>query len=177
MPGVIVTSGGTLVLSTVRTAAFQVPKTALGGMPVLPSHSGDGNKGPICQSQALLSSFGWVMSVMNSAGHIGRPSGSVPAKSPVRAWQPTSGWSAEPGSDGSGETESGHGVGGEVPVELFMITELTPSVRACSSLYQTLIVSPLEAVFGLKAAKHSFSLKTVFVLWRQAPPGQPVVEP
>src|SRR5437667_585108 len=59
--GVIVTVGGEVVSSTVRTAAFQVPKTAFGVI----------GRPPCCQSPALL--FGFVvMSVTNSEGHIGR---------------------------------------------------------------------------------------------------------
>jgi hypothetical protein len=53
---------GDLVLSTVRTAAFHVPKTSSGaiGVPLY------------CQSPARL--FGaLVISVMNNEGRIGRP--------------------------------------------------------------------------------------------------------
>src|SRR5262249_23677803 len=55
--GVIVTTGGLTVLSTRRTAAFQVPNTALGGSGVPPN----------CQSPARLSEL-VVISVMNNAG-------------------------------------------------------------------------------------------------------------
>ena len=85
-----VTAVGELVLSTVLTAAFHVPKTALGGRGVPPD----------CQSPALLVGS-VVMSVMKSAGNIGRShrSGypahvdvSVPAWSPSRAVVPTWGF-------------------------------------------------------------------------------------
>src|SRR5438067_882829 len=59
-----------VVLSNALTAAFHVPKTALGGMPVPPN----------CQSPArgLLEPGNVSKSVMNSAGNIGRPDGSTP---------------------------------------------------------------------------------------------------
>src|SRR5579871_4215668 len=65
--GVMVTALGLLVLSTVRTAAFQLPKMALGAV----------GTPPICQSpDRLVESV--LMSVMNSEGHIGRNEGSSP---------------------------------------------------------------------------------------------------
>src|SRR5919197_1381422 len=80
--GVTVIAGGFWDESTVRTAAFHVPKTAWGGIGVPPD----------CQSPALLFAS-LVMSVMKSEGNIGRShlSGkpehddvSVPAWSPFK---------------------------------------------------------------------------------------------
>jgi hypothetical protein len=65
--GVIVTVLGETVVSTVRTAAFQVPYTAFG--PV--------GRPPCCQSPARLVGLEDT-SVMNSDGHIGRSTGSSP---------------------------------------------------------------------------------------------------
>src|SRR6266567_3585279 len=58
--GVTVTLAGMTVLSTVRTAAFQVPHTMFGGIP----------DPPCCQSPARLEAPLTVRSVMNRAGHI-----------------------------------------------------------------------------------------------------------
>src|SRR2546422_9976260 len=61
LSGVTVIAAADFVLSTVRTAAFHVPKTAWGGIGVQ----------PCCQSPAVL--FGAeLMSVMKGAGNIGR---------------------------------------------------------------------------------------------------------
>ena len=65
--GVMVTVAGDTVLSTVRTAAFQLPNTAFGAI----------GRPPCCQSPALL--FGSaLMSVTKSTGHIGRSDASSP---------------------------------------------------------------------------------------------------
>src|SRR5262245_29320689 len=65
--GVMMTVAGVVVVSTVRTAAFQVPNTALGEI----------GRPPCCQSPALL--FGSaLMSVTNRTGHIGRSEASRP---------------------------------------------------------------------------------------------------
>jgi len=67
---VTVTTFGVLVWSIVLVAAFHVPKTASGGMPVP----------PYCQSPAswLVFPGGTSKSVMYSDGYIGRPDVSVP---------------------------------------------------------------------------------------------------
>src|SRR6185312_14865124 len=63
--GVMVTTLGVLVLSTVRTAAFQVPKIALGAV----------GTPPICQSpDRFVGSV--LISVTKSEGHMGRKDGS-----------------------------------------------------------------------------------------------------
>src|SRR5262252_2697369 len=91
--GVIVTVAGETVLSTVRTADFQVPKTALGVI----------GRPPCCQSPALL--FGsLLMSVTNSDGHIGRSDASRPLWSPVSAFAPMVGLVTLPGLAGSADT-------------------------------------------------------------------------
>src|SRR5437667_10785862 len=73
--GVTVTLAGMAVLSTVRTAAFQVPHTMFGGIPVP----------PCCQSPARLEAPLTVRSVMNRAGHSGRP---PPAATSLPVWSP-----------------------------------------------------------------------------------------
>jgi hypothetical protein len=91
--GVTVTVAGFLVWSIVLTAAFHVPKTLVGGMPVPPD----------CQSPAssLLEPGGTLKSVMKSAGNIGRPDVSVP---PWASVAPTCGFITLPGSVSRGET-------------------------------------------------------------------------
>src|SRR6185295_20358734 len=92
-----------LVLSSVRTADFQTPQTASGGIATFPVHScgTDPSAGNICQSQVMaLGSL--VTSVRNSAGHTGRPDGSVPAVSPLRLLKPTAGLATHAG--GAGES-------------------------------------------------------------------------
>src|SRR5207248_7335834 len=93
LSGVTVTAGGFLVWSIILVAAFHVPKTLVGGMPVP----------PYCQSPAssLLDPGGASKSVMNSAGNIGRPEVSVP---PWASVAPTSGFITLPGSVSRGET-------------------------------------------------------------------------
>src|SRR5947209_1825863 len=83
---VTVTAGGILVLSTVRTAAFKVPKTACGGIA----------RPPNCQSPVLLAGL-VVVSVRKSAGNRGRAERSVPARSPTRLVTPTRGLVTPPG--------------------------------------------------------------------------------
>ena len=77
----------------VAVAAFHVPKTAVGGMPVPPN----------CQSPAsgLVLPGGTLKSVMNSDGNIGRPAVSVPNWAIVA---PTAGFVTLPGSVSRGET-------------------------------------------------------------------------
>jgi len=89
---VTVTVAGFLVWSTVLTAAFHVPKTPVGGMPVP----------PYCQSPAywLVEPGGTLKSVMNSAGNMGRPAVSVP---PWASVAPTFGFVALPGLLGMDE--------------------------------------------------------------------------
>ena len=79
--GVTVITAGVLVWSTNLVAAFHVPKTASGGIPVPPN----------CQSPAswLVEPGGTSKSVMYSDGYMGRPDVSVP---PSVSDAPTSGF-------------------------------------------------------------------------------------
>src|SRR6478672_4133878 len=79
--------------STVRTAPFHVPATYV-GFTALPPH---------CQSPDTP--FGsLVISVTNSAGHIGRPDGSTPACAPVIWFVPVWGELTTSGLLVSGDT-------------------------------------------------------------------------
>src|SRR6478736_6326573 len=101
---------------TVRTAPFHVSAMYVGftGAP------------PHCQSPDTLF-VSLVMSVTNSAGHIGRPTGSTPACCPRIRFVPVSGVLTMDGLMGSGET----GKAVETPL---MTVSRTPSVIARSSL-------------------------------------------
>src|SRR5437867_10799729 len=93
--GVTVTTAGLRVRSTVRTAPFQVPHTRLGEMPVP----------PCCQSPARLVAPLTVRSVMNIAGHSGRPppaATSFPAWLPLAIVLPTSGFETQVAEEGVG---------------------------------------------------------------------------
>src|SRR5438128_8552929 len=95
--GVTVTLAGMTVLSTVRTAAFQIPHTMFGGIP----------DPPCCQSPARLEVPLTVTSVMNRAGHSGRPppaATSLPVWSPLAIDVPTCGLLTEVGEVGVGVT-------------------------------------------------------------------------
>jgi hypothetical protein len=93
LSGVTVLVAGERVLSTILTAPFQVPKTALGAIAVP----------PFCQSPASGFPVA-VTSVTNSAGNSGRPDTSVPDWSPLAIVDPTIGGIALPGFVLKGET-------------------------------------------------------------------------
>jgi hypothetical protein len=84
--GVTVTVFGVTVWSTNVAAAFHVPKTEVGGMPVP----------PYCQSPAswLVEPGGTSKSVMYSDGYMGRPEVSIP---PWASDAPTFGFVTLPG--------------------------------------------------------------------------------
>ena len=106
-----------------RLAVFHVPHTRDGAcaLALFP--------GSCCQSP-LFALGSAVTSVMNSAGKIGRPNGSVPAsRFPAVGRHPTCGAVRQLGDPGNGDT---------VPAQPLCVT---PSDSACSSLYHSLIAS------------------------------------
>src|SRR6266571_3917499 len=130
-----------------RLAVFHVPHTLDGAwaFALFP--------GSCCQSPPLALGFA-VTSVMNSAGKIGRPNGSVPAsRLPAVGRHPTWGAVTQPGVPGNPDT---------VPLQPLCVT---PSDSACSSLYHSLIASFTEIAHcpapGLKVRSTPLSLNTV----------------
>src|SRR6266705_501201 len=144
-----------------RLAVFHVPHTFDGAcaLALFP--------GSCCQSPLLALGFA-VTSVMNSAGKIGRPNGSVPAsRLPAVGRHPTWGAVRQPGVPGNADT---------VPLQPLCVT---PSDSACSSLYHSLIASFTEIAHcpaaGLKVRSTPLSLNTVAVREPVGPDGYPSV--
>src|SRR4051794_11374002 len=96
------------------------------------------------------------MSVTNIAGYIGRFDPSIP---PCDASAPTAGLKTLEGEPGSG-ARGYVAVVVEVVLLVLTTTWLTPSVSACSSEYQTLILSPGPAEVGANALSTALSLKS-----------------
>src|SRR3989442_58407 len=142
-----------------RLAVFHVPHTFDGAcaFALFP--------GSCCQSPLLALGFD-VMSVINSAGKIGGPNGSVPfSRLPTVGRHPTCGAVRQVGDPGLGDT---------VPAHPLCVT---PSDSACSSLYHSRIASFTDTAHcpavGLKVRSTVLSLNTVAVREPAGPDGYP----
>src|SRR5437867_8821648 len=154
-------SAPTVITTVVRfqSPVFHVPHTFDGACALALFAGSD------CQSPPRA--FGSaVTSVMNSAGKIGRPNGSVPfSRLPTVGRHPTCGDVRQPGVPGYGDT---------VPAHPLCVT---PSDSACSSLYHSRIASFTDTAHcpavGLKVRSTVLSLNTVAVREPAGPDGYP----